>query len=133
MSFSLALVIFALNTIILLLVEVGYTYSHFGTQFGWSSNRPTDAKRDALGVRIRRAFQNHIEAAAYAVPVLGVAAITGHQHGGAEIAALLFVVGRAAFGPLYYTGVPFIRLPAWGMGWISIAYIAITLLTSGNL
>lgn len=127
---ELALVYFGALTIVLLMVEVMYTYSYFGTAFGWSSNRPADASRSALGIRIQRTFQNHIESAAYGVPVLGAAALMGVVTPGVQVAALLFVVGRAAFAPLYYSGIPFIRLPAWGMGWISIAYIAFVLITS---
>lgn len=127
---ELALVYFGVLTIVLLMVEVMYTYSYFGKSFGWSSNRPTDASRSALGVRIQRTFQNHVESAAYGVPILAAAAFMGVANPGVQLAALLFVIGRAAFAPLYYTGIPFIRLPAWGMGWISIAYIAYALITS---
>ena len=133
MTFTLALTLFGLLTIMLLMVEVSYTYLYFGTAFGWSSNRPVNAERSPLGIRIQRTFQNHVETAAYAVPVLGVAAISGLEHGGAQIAALIFIIGRVLFAPLYYTGIPFIRLPAWGAGWISIAYIGAVLLMSGNL
>lgn len=127
---ELALVYFGVLTIVILMVEVMYTYAHFGKAFGFSSNRPTDASRSALGVRIQRTYQNHVESAAYGVPVLAAAAFMGVATPGVQLAALLFVIGRAAFAPLYYTGIPFIRLPAWGMGWISIAYIAYVLLTS---
>ena len=125
----LALVLFGVLTICLLLIEVMYTYAHFGTKFGYSSNRPVGAERSPLGVRIQRTFQNHVEAAAYAVPVLVAAAILDPPHQDIEIAALTFIIGRTLFAPLYYSGIPFIRLPAWGMGWISIAYIAYALLT----
>jgi uncharacterized MAPEG superfamily protein len=113
-----------------MMVEVLYTYAYFGKSFGFSSNRPTGASRSELGVRIQRTYQNHIESAAYGVPVLTAAAYIGVQSAGVELAALLFVIGRAAFAPLYYTGIPFVRLPAWGMGWMSIAYIAYALITS---
>lgn len=132
MTFTLALVLFALISLVYLLVEVGYTYAHFGFGFGYSSNRPVGAERSPIGVRIQRTLQNQVETAAYAVPVLTVAAVTGFEGAGTAVAAGLFVLGRAAFGPLYWTGIPFIRIPAWGMGWISIAWIALAMLAGGT-
>ncbi|NRA88185.1 MAG: hypothetical protein HRU28_12520, partial [Rhizobiales bacterium] len=60
----------------------------------------------------------------YGVPILAAAAITGLQGSGVEIAALLFVLGRLAFVVLYYTGVSFIRVPAFLVANISILYVA---------
>ncbi len=129
MTFTTALVAFAVISLIYLMIEVFYTYHTFGTGYGWSSNRKTEKELPDLGKRIKNTLQNQVESATYIVPVLTVAIATGLEHSGAEIAALLIVIGRAAFGPLYYTGVPFIRIPAWGLGWISTAYIAVILLS----
>ena len=35
---------------------------------------------------------------------------------------------RALFGPLYYTGLPFARVPAWAVAWVATAYIAVVVL-----
>ena len=128
MTYLTALTLFGLITLVYLLIEVGFTYAHFGKSYGFSSNRPADATKSALGLRINRAFQNQIESAAYIVPVLVAAHLSGLQSTPAEIAAAVLVIGRAAFGPLYFTGIPFIRIPAWGMGWISTAVIAVAIL-----
>ncbi len=128
MDFTTALVAFALITLLYLFVELGFTYAYHGFGHGWSSNRAR-VENPPLGRRIKNTYQNQIESAAYILPVLTAAAATGLDHQGAEIAALLIVLGRATFGPLYYTGIPVIRLPAWGLGWMGSAYIAFALLT----
>ena len=130
MTFTTALALYALITLAYLLIEVGFTYYHYGFGYGFSSNRSTDAPLPPIGKRIKAAFQNQVESASYIVPVLGAAAALGLDHSGAEIAAGVIIAARALFGPLYYTGIPFIRIPAWGLGWMGSAYIAVILLTS---
>lgn len=133
MSFSTALVLFGLITLVMLAIELTFTYATQGFGYGFSSNRSAKTERSPLGLRIQRAYQNQIESAAYGVPVLAAAAFTGLQSGGAETAALLFIVGRAAFAPLFYSGVPFIRVPAFGLGTLATVYIAYELIRSGLL
>jgi len=67
----------------------------------------------------------------FGLPVLAAATVTGLENGNAETAALLFVVGRAAYAVLYYSGVSFIRVPAFALGTLSTLYIAYVLLSSG--
>lgn len=132
MSFLTALVAFGVLTLILLGVEIMFTYATQGFGYGFSANRGA-VERSALGLRIQRAYQNQVESAAYGVPVLAVAAISGLQGSSAEIAALLFVLGRAAFAVLYYTGIPFVRVPAFLLSTLSVFYIAYALSVSGLL
>jgi len=115
----------------MLSIEIFYTYGTKGFGFGFSSNRKADAEYGPLALRIKRSYQNQIESAAYGVPVLATAAIVGLDSGNAETAALLFLVGRAAFALLYYSGIPFIRVPAFALGTLSILYIAYELAASG--
>lgn len=130
MDFTYALVLFGLLTIVMLFIEINFTYLTQGFSYGFSSNRNTSVEYTPLARRIKNAYQNQVECAAYAVPVLAVAAISGLQGSGAELAALLFIIGRAAFAVLYYSGIPFIRVPAFGLATLSIIYIAYALLTS---
>lgn len=132
MTFITALVLFALLTLILLGNEILYTYATQGFGYGFSANRG-NVERSPLALRIQRAYQNQIESAAYGVPVLAAAAITDLQGTGAQTAALIFIIGRTAFAVLYYTGIPFIRVPAFLMGTLSIFYIAFALFSAGLL
>lgn len=125
-----ALVLFGLLTLIMLGIEIFFTYATQGFGYGFSANRGP-VERSPLALRIQRAYQNQIESAAYGVPVLVAAAVAGLQGTGPEMAAFIFVAGRAAFAVLYYSGVTFIRVPAFLMGTLSTLYIAYALLTSG--
>lgn len=129
MTFTTALAAFGIITLLMLGLEITTTYITQGFGFGFSSNRAV-VERPPFALRIQRAYQNQIESAAYGVPVLAAAAITNLQFAGAETAALLFIIGRAAFALLYYSGVSFIRVPAFGLGTLSIFYIAFGLLTT---
>lgn len=129
MSFVTALIAFGIVTLLMLGLEIMTTYATQGFTFGFSANR-ADVERPPLALRIQRAYQNQVESAAYGVPILAAAAISGLQFGGAETAALMFVAGRAAFAVLYYTGIPFIRVPAFLLGTLSIFYIAYGLVVS---
>lgn len=110
-------------------LEIMTTYATQGFSFGFSSNRG-EVVRPPLALRIQRAYQNQVEAAAYGVPILAAAAISGLQFGGAETAAMLFVIARAAYAILYYIGISFIRVPAFLLGTLSIFYIAYGLIVS---
>lgn len=133
MPYTAALVLFGLLTMIMLTIEIATTYITQGFGYGFSANRSTTTEPTALALRIKRAYQNQIESAAYGVPVLAAAAITGLESGSAAMAAHLFIIGRAAFAVLYYSGVPFIRVPAFGLSTMSTLYIAYVLLSSGTV
>ena len=90
-------------------------------------------ERSPLALRIQRTYQNQVEAAAYAVPILAAAAVLGLQGADVETAALLLIVGRVAFSLLYFTGISFIRVPAFLLGTLSTLYIAYAVATSDAL
>lgn len=123
MTFTTALLAFGLLTIILVGIEIMFTYATLGFAHGFSANR-ANLEKSALGKRISNAYRNQVESAAYGVPILAAAAITGLQGNGVETAAMLFVLGRLAFTILYFTGITFVRIPAFMVSTLSIFYIA---------
>lgn len=131
MTPTLALMAFALLTMISITVEIIYTYATQGFGFGFSSNRPS-VEKSSLGLRIQRAYQNQVESAAYIVPVLGAAAIMGLNSPMVQTTALIIVAGRAAFVLLYYTGIPFIRILGFAGGSFGSLFMLYLLLTSSS-
>ena len=131
MEYTTALYATGLITFVLMLVEVNFTYGTQGFAFGFSNNRDPSAEFSPLAQRIKNAYNNQVESAAYSVPVLAAAAFTGLESSGAETAALIYVIGRAIYGPLYYSGIPYLRLIGFGMGTLSMIYILYALGTSG--
>ena len=57
-------------------------------------------------------------------------AIMDIDHAGAHAAALIIVLGRAIFGPHYYSGVPYGHLVGFGMGTVGSIYLYIILFMS---
>ena len=106
MDFTTAILCIGLISIIMLVIEVNYTYASQGTAHGWSVNRPS-VEISPLGQRIKNAYSNQVESISYTLPALAGGAIMDIYHAGAHTAALIIVLGRAIFGPLYYSGVPY--------------------------
>ncbi len=122
MTFEYALLAVAALQFVLIAMDVTYTYATRGFGYGFSSNR-APVERGAFGRRIENAYRNQVEANAYAVPVLAAAAIIGLASPMASLAVLVHVGCRLAFALAYYTGIPFIRVPFWVAGWMSVAVI----------
>ena len=122
MSILSALALFGLLTLVLIMIEIMYTYATQGFGFGFSSNRP-QVELSAFGIRMKRTLQNQVESAAYIVPALTSAQIAGLHGTNVEVAALLIVCGRTAYAALYYSGIPFIRVPAFILGTLPSMYL----------
>lgn len=127
-----ALGAFALITISMIGFEIMYTYATQGFGFGFSANRPT-VPLSKLGLRMKRALQNQTESAAYIVPVLVAVQLLGLTGDNISFLLLLIVLGRAAFAILYYTGIPFIRVPAFVCGTFPSLYLAVTILMTASV
>ena len=128
MPLETALIWFGALTFVVIAVEIFYTYGTQGFGFGFSSNRPM-VEKTPLGIRIERTYRNQVEASAYVVPILAGAALMGVDGPGVQLAALLVVIGRAAFCVLYYTGIPFLRIIGFGTVSLSLLYILYTIAT----
>ncbi|WP_299586858.1 MAPEG family protein [uncultured Tateyamaria sp.] len=129
MSFTTALVAFAIITLLAVGLEIMFTYATQGFGFGFSSNRPA-VQKSPLGLRIQRAYQNHVESAAYIVPLLIAGQMTGLTGTTAEWVTLIIIAGRAAFMVLYYTGIPFLRILGFvggSMGSMVLAYLLLSM------
>lgn len=130
MALTTALIWFGVITLITLATEIMFTYATKGFGFGFSSNRPV-VEKSPLGLRIERVYRNQVESAAYIVPILGGGAVMGVNSPAIQIAALLVVLGRAAFCALFYSGLPFVRVLAFVLANFSLVYILFVLATTG--
>lgn len=124
MSFINALAGFGLITLAIVGLSIMHTYATRGFGFGFSSNRPQSGQT-AFEIRLGRTLQNHTESAAYVVPALLAAQFSGVEGAMPSLAAMIIVIGRALFAPLYLSGVPFIRVPAFAMGSLPSLYLLI--------
>lgn len=127
MDYTTAILALGVISTLMLFIEVNFTYAAQGMTFGWSNNRP-EVDYSPLAQRIKNAYGNQVESMAYTLPVLVAAALSGLEHSGAETAALLMVLGRAIYGPLYISGLPYARLVGFGMATLSTLYIIVILI-----
>lgn len=117
-----ALVLYGLLAVVLISVEILFTYATRGFGFGFSANRP-EVEKSGLALRIQRTYRNHVEAGSYIVPILAAAAFLGLETPGVEFAAHLIIIGRLGFAVTYYTGISFIRVPFFVLGSVPSLYI----------
>ena len=73
--------------------------------------------------RAKRANQNMIEAMVLFTPLVLVAAQTNNLNATTALGAALFFWGRAAFAPLYWMGVAWLRTIVWFVSVIGLLMI----------
>jgi uncharacterized MAPEG superfamily protein len=122
MTISSALAALGFLTLFIVGTSIMHTYATQGFAFGFSANRG-DHKISPFGLRLRRSLQNHVEATAYAVPALLAVQFATPDHPHVALTASILVLGRALFIPLYWSGVSFIRVPAFLLGTLSSLYL----------
>ncbi|MFP4520244.1 MAG: MAPEG family protein [Oceanicaulis sp.] len=75
---------------------------------------PRDQLSDGkLAARAKRANQNMMEALFMFAPLMLVAIALDRTNEMTALGGWLFVIGRAAYAPLYWFGVPVVRTLAW--------------------
>jgi len=130
MSITLALAYYGLLSLLLVGTTIMYTYATQGFAYGFSSNRVAP-ELSPFAIRLNRVWLNQVESSAYILPALLAAQFAGLSGGGVELAALLIVIGRAAFAALYLSGISFIRVPAFVLGTVSSLYLGVLVVIGG--
>ena len=124
MPFETALLGIGVLTLATILFEIAYTYATQGVGFGFTANRPA-VEKSPFGKRVETIYRNQVESVTYIAPVLIAAMVTGVEGAGAMRAAMIMVVGRFAFTAIYYTGVPFLRVPPFTITALATLYLAV--------
>jgi uncharacterized MAPEG superfamily protein len=85
--------------------------------------RDEEQEPGAMGGRLKRAYQNHLETLpVFAIAVL-VAHITGQANATTAFAAQVYLVARIAYVPAYAFGIPYLRSIIWGIATAAIVVI----------
>lgn len=94
----------------------------------WSAG-PRDERIEVTGVagRLERAFVNFRETFPFFVALVVVDYLGGRMGALTAYGALLYVVGRAIYVPLYALGAPFVRSLAWLISMIGIVMLLLAL------
>ena len=123
-----ALLVFGLLTFATIGFEIMYTYATQGLGFGFSSQRPV-IEKTGFALRVERVYRNQVESASYIVPALAGVALMGVSGAAVTTTCLIIVLGRAGFIVMFYTGLPFLRVPFFVMGSFGslvLIYLALT-------
>ncbi len=86
-----------------------------------ASNR--DAGREPRGVaapRAKRALANYLETYPAFIALALALAITGKSGGAGATGAILWIVARALYLPIYVIGIPYIRTLAWAVSIVGL-------------
>jgi uncharacterized MAPEG superfamily protein len=88
-----------------------------------------DEPRPVTGVaaRLERAFANYRETFPLFAAAVIVAYLTGKNGGAALWGSVMYVAARAAYVPLYASGVRYWRSLAWFVGFIGLVVLVIAL------
>lgn len=88
-----------------------------------------DEPRPVTGVaaRLERAFANYRETFPLFAAAVIVAYLTGKTGGAAQWGSVMYVAGRAAYVPLYASGVRYWRSLAWFVSFIGLIALVIAL------
>jgi uncharacterized MAPEG superfamily protein len=95
---------------------------------------PRDEPWPLTGVaaRLDRAFKNFMETFPFFAAALLAATLLGKLGGLTLWGALLYVVGRAIYVPLYAAGVPVVRTVVWMVSMIGIVMLLVAVFAPGH-
>lgn len=69
--------------------------------------------------RMQRAFQNHMEGLVLFAIAVGVVVVGGASSALTEAAAVIYLLARIAYAPVYWIGTPWLRSAIWGVGMVA--------------
>lgn len=120
MGFELQAVVY---TTLILFLLLGYQGAlvPMNQGFAWGlGSRDAPIDKTALQNRAGRTIANHIEGMLLFVPLVMVIEMVGLASGLTSLGAVLYLVGRALFAPLYLLGVAYLRSLMWGVSVVGV-------------
>ena len=113
---------YGLIVIAMLFVQIALVIQRMGIMFV-ASPRDDAPKVGGVAGRAVRTVDNSIAAMALFAPAVLALYVQGAGTPGTEIAAIVFLVARILFIPVYLSGVYFVRGPVWMTGLIATGYL----------
>ena len=91
---------------------------------------PRDEQRPLTGVtaRLERAYKNHLEALLFFAVAVLVVVLGGASTALTEQCAIVFLVARVVYVPLYALGVPWLRSVVWAAGFFAAVVMLLSVL-----
>ena len=99
--------------------------------FAWGlGSRDAKQDRTAMQGRAARAVANHVEGMMLFIPLVVIIEMSNLASSLTAVAAVLYLVGRVAYAPLYLMGVPYLRSLAWAVSLTGIVLLGFVVVGS---
>lgn len=119
-------------SVILLLVTIAFqaavTTSSVGLDYNVSNRDEGRQPASVTAQRAKRALANFLETYPAFVALALALAVTGKSGGIGATGALVWIVARALFFPIYVVGIPFVRTLAWAASIIGLVMMLVRLM-----
>lgn len=109
-------------------VQAGYAASNAGTTFGFSNREVPQPGMGPAGHRIDRTLGNLKEGAIMYLPLALLAVCLDISNGWTSGAALVTILSRLIYVPIFYLGIPVLRTLVWAPGFFAIPAFAVGIL-----
>ena len=115
-----SIVIYGLLIFLVVAFQGGYQSATETTEFGFSNRETPSPNKGAMGHRIDRTLDNLKEGALMYVPLALLAVHFGISNSFTFYAALMTIMSRIAYVPIYVFGVTTIRTFVWAPSFLAI-------------
>ena len=119
-------------SVILLLVTIAFqaavTTSSVGLDYNVSNRDEGRQPASVTAQRAKRALANFLETYPAFVALALALAVTGKSGGIGATGALVWIVARALFFPIYVVGIPFVRTLAWAASIVGLVMMLVRLM-----
>lgn len=119
-------------SVILLLVTIVFqaavTTSSVGLDYNVSNRDEGRQPASVTAQRAKRALANFLETYPAFIALALALAVTGKSGGIGATGALVWIVGRALFFPIYVVGIPFVRTLAWAASIVGLVMMLVRLM-----
>ena len=120
-------------SVVLLLVyivaQAATTTASVGLDYNMSARDTGLGPRGVLAPRLQRALNNYRETYPAFIALALALAITGKTGGLGATGAIIWIVARVVYLPIYAAGIPVVRTLAWGVSIVGLLLMLIRLMS----
>ena len=129
---TISVLIYALLIFAAIAVQGAYSSLTAGPAYGFSNREGAAPGMGAVGLRIDKTLANLKEGAIMYLPLALLAINLDISNTWTWWAALLTMVSRLIYVPIFYLGIPVIRTLVWSPSFIAIPLLAIGIVVGGQ-
>jgi uncharacterized MAPEG superfamily protein len=121
---AVSIILYVLLIVALLVVQMSYTALVSGFTFGFSNRDDPQPKLGKFGIRINNTIANMKEGAVIYLPLATLCCALDISNGLTTAAALMTIVSRTLYVPIYLAGITVVRSFVWAPSFIAVPLMA---------